>query len=88
MGIDFNHLLGNTWLSVTVLLSLVGWVVAFGAACAIGKFLSVNVATTWWIVIYELLLNIGIIYVIVTNQLPVYRFVVCPYYLFATCAYT
>jgi hypothetical protein len=76
MAIDFNHLLSNTLLSVTVLLSLVGWVIAFGAACAIGTFLAANVATTWWVIIFELILNVGIIYLIVSGTLPMYRLVV------------
>ncbi|KAI8581033.1 hypothetical protein K450DRAFT_279425 [Umbelopsis ramanniana AG] len=76
MAIDFNHLLSNTLLSVTVLLSLVGWVIAFGAACAIGTFLADNVATTWWVIIFELILNLGIIYLIVSSTLPMYRLVV------------
>lgn len=77
MAINFSHLLGNIFLLATVLTALVGWVVSFGAACAIGTVLADSDPETWWIVIFELVLNLGIIFVIVTATMHLYRMVVC-----------
>jgi hypothetical protein len=77
MAFNFGHILNNIFLLVTVLLSLVGWVVTFGAACAVGTALADGYPTTWWIVIYELLLILGVIFVIITDTMVYYRHVVC-----------
>ncbi|KAJ2958329.1 hypothetical protein NQZ79_g6054 [Umbelopsis isabellina] len=64
------------FLLVTVLLSLVGWVVTFGAACAVGTALADGYPTTWWIVIFELLLILGVCLVIITDTMLHYRHVI------------
>ncbi|KAG2184423.1 hypothetical protein INT43_000332 [Umbelopsis isabellina] len=64
------------FLLITVLLSLVGWVVTFGAACAVGTALADGYPTTWWIVIFELLLILGVCFVIITDTMLHYRHVI------------
>jgi hypothetical protein len=77
MALNFSHLFENIILLSTVLTALVGWVVSFGGACAIGTVIAQAFPETWWIVIFELILNLGIVFVIVSATLPMYRLVVC-----------
>ncbi|KAI8890764.1 hypothetical protein K501DRAFT_236440 [Backusella circina FSU 941] len=63
----------NLFLLATVVLSFVAWVIAFGGACAMRRYLS---GGAWWIVVYELFLLLGHGYVFITNSYAHYRLVI------------
>lgn len=66
-----EHLTENIFLLVTTVFALAAWVIGFGALCAMGV-----TGSAWWIMIFELLLVVGIIFLILTNTFIQYRLVV------------
>ncbi|CAO3635704.1 unnamed protein product [Cunninghamella blakesleeana] len=68
------NLVDNKFLLGTTVLHFASWVIAFGGLCGIGghRYLGAS----WWIIIFELLLYLGIVYLILTDLLHQYRLVV------------
>ncbi|ORZ05418.1 hypothetical protein BCR42DRAFT_428261 [Absidia repens] len=66
-----EHLTENLFLLITTIVSLAAWVIAFGALCAMRA-----VGASWWVMIFNLLLVVGIIVLILTNTFSQYRLVV------------
>ncbi|KAI9357729.1 hypothetical protein BD770DRAFT_456659 [Pilaira anomala] len=63
----------NVFLLTTLILSASGWLIAFVGACVFRRGLS---GGAWWIIIYELLLVMGISFVLLTNTFTQYRMVI------------
>ncbi|KAL1918016.1 uncharacterized protein VTP21DRAFT_3282 [Calcarisporiella thermophila] len=70
MNFDFSRVIGNPFLLITICASALGFLLLFGATCAIGNGLN------WWLVFFELFLIAGIIFGIITGELQAYRFAV------------
>ncbi|CAO3593529.1 unnamed protein product [Absidia cylindrospora] len=66
-----ERLTENLFLLATTVVALAAWVIAFGALCAMRAL-----GASWWVMIFNLLLVVGIIVLILTNTFSQYRLVV------------
>ncbi|KAG1053659.1 hypothetical protein G6F46_006958 [Rhizopus delemar] len=57
MRLTLAHITQNPIMMVSTALSIIGWFIAFIGTCIIGK-----AGVFWWIIVYELLLLIGILF--------------------------
>ncbi|KAI8096503.1 uncharacterized protein BX664DRAFT_324146 [Halteromyces radiatus] len=71
MQFNSANLTDNVFLLVTSVFSLAAWVISFGGLCALRVL-----GSSWWIMIFELLLVVGIIFLILTDSFAQYRLVV------------
>ncbi|KAI9272687.1 hypothetical protein BDA99DRAFT_498972 [Phascolomyces articulosus] len=68
---SLDRLTENLFLLTTGLLSLSSWVIAFGGLCAFRRLSNAG----YWIIVYELLLILGILYVFMSGTFLHYRMV-------------
>ncbi|KAJ8654434.1 hypothetical protein O0I10_009875 [Lichtheimia ornata] len=67
--LSVNRLMENTFLLTTGALSLCAWVIAFGGVCAFRALPNVG----YWIIVYELFLTLGILFVFMSGTFLHYR---------------
>ncbi|SAM01504.1 hypothetical protein [Absidia glauca] len=66
-----ENLTENLVLLVTTVVSLAAWVISFGGLCALRV-----TGASWWVMIFELLLIVGVVCLILTGTFVEYRLVV------------
>ncbi|ORZ06866.1 hypothetical protein BCR42DRAFT_426604 [Absidia repens] len=66
-----RNLIDNVFLLVTTVLAFAAWVIAFAGLCALRA-----TGAYWWVMIFELALVVGIIFLIITSSFAQYRLVI------------
>ncbi|KAI9321076.1 hypothetical protein BX666DRAFT_1875602 [Dichotomocladium elegans] len=70
---SLDRLKENTFLLATGATAIVAWIIAFGGLCGYRMLSDVS----YWIIVYELFLVLGILYVFATSTFLHYRMAVC-----------